>query len=65
MATATHPIPGTGATPAHPRDGVERLYREVTWRLIPFLFICYVASYLGGAEIPRRCGIAVEIEPWR
>jgi hypothetical protein len=27
----------------------DRTYARVTWRLIPFLFLCYVVAYRGGA----------------
>ncbi len=35
----------------------DRLYRKVTWRIIPLLFACYVAAYLdrvnvGFAKLP-------------
>lgn len=29
----------------------ERVYGKVTWRLIPFLFLCYVAAYLDRVNI--------------
>ncbi|MGE8329624.1 MAG: MFS transporter, partial [Paraburkholderia nemoris] len=29
----------------------EAVYRKVTWRLLPFLFICYVFAYLDRANI--------------
>ncbi len=29
----------------------HRAYRRVTWRLIPFLFICYVAAYLDRVNV--------------
>ena len=29
----------------------ERLYAKVTWRLIPFLFICYVVAYLDRVNV--------------
>jgi ACS family phthalate transporter-like MFS transporter len=34
---------------AQPRT--EAVYRKVTWRLLPFLFICYVFAYLDRANI--------------
>jgi len=30
----------------HQRSEVDRTYAKVTWRLIPLLFMCYVAAYL-------------------
>lgn len=30
---------------------VEGLYRKVTWRLAPFLFLCYVVSYLDRVNV--------------
>src|SRR5690349_21676240 len=35
----------------HSADEVAHLYSKVTWRLVPFLFICYVASYLDRINI--------------
>ena len=32
-------------------DEATRLYRKVTWRLIPFLFACYVAAYLDRVNV--------------
>ncbi|GJE45512.1 Putative metabolite transport protein NicT [Methylobacterium soli] len=32
-------------------DETARLYRKVTWRLIPFLFACYVAAYLDRVNV--------------
>lgn len=29
----------------------QRAYRRVTWRLIPFLFVCYVAAYLDRVNV--------------
>ncbi len=29
----------------------ERTYRKVTWRIIPFLFICYLAAYLDRVNV--------------
>ncbi|WP_213953331.1 MFS transporter [Variovorax sp. dw_954] len=44
----THPSP-MGAT--QPASEVEQTYRKVTWRLMPFLIICYIVSYLDRANI--------------
>ena len=32
-------------------DEVERTYRKLTLRLMPFLIICYIVSYLDRANI--------------
>ena len=32
-------------------DETTRVYRKVTWRLIPFLFACYVAAYLDRVNV--------------
>ncbi|SAL88419.1 permease transmembrane protein [Caballeronia arvi] len=42
-----------------PSASVNAIYRRITWRLIPFLFVCYVAAYLdriniGFAQIQMR-----------
>jgi len=39
-----------------PRAGLpsaleDATYAKVTWRLIPFLFICYVAAYLDRVNV--------------
>lgn len=39
------PAPST-ATAASTQNQNDALYRKVTWRLIPLLCICYIASYL-------------------
>ncbi|RAA05241.1 hypothetical protein DOT67_24945 [Ralstonia pseudosolanacearum] len=28
-------------------DSEERTYRKVTWRLVPFLCLCFVIAFLG------------------
>jgi sugar phosphate permease len=33
------------------RSDKSRLYSKVTWRLIPFLFICYMAAYLDRVNV--------------
>ncbi|OAJ56014.1 MFS transporter [Paraburkholderia ginsengiterrae] len=33
------------------RDELSSVYRKVTWRIIPFLFICYVFAYLDRVNI--------------
>ena len=32
-------------------DPLDRLYRRVSWRLMPFLFLCYVAAYLDRVNV--------------
>ena len=32
--------------PTHSPSQISQVYSKVTWRLVPFLFVCYVASYL-------------------
>jgi MFS family permease len=34
-----------------PGDLEERTYRKVTWHIIPFLFICYLAAYLDRVNV--------------
>ncbi|MDR5815041.1 MFS transporter [Caballeronia sp. LZ033] len=55
-------LPGailTDDSAPHSSAMVNATYRRITWRLIPFLFICYVAAYLdriniGFAQIQMR-----------
>jgi sugar phosphate permease len=35
----------------HPSDNLDALYRRVSWRLMPFLFLCYVAAYLDRVNV--------------
>jgi sugar phosphate permease len=46
MATTTHKAAAPLIGVSHPADEVSHVYSKVTWRLIPFLFICYVINYL-------------------
>ena len=32
-------------------DGLDPLYRRVSWRLMPFLFLCFVAAYLDRVNV--------------
>jgi sugar phosphate permease len=32
-------------------DNLDALYRRVSWRLMPFLFLCYVAAYLDRVNV--------------
>ena len=36
---------------ASPSELEDRTYRKVTWRIIPFLFICYLAAYLDRVNV--------------
>lgn len=36
---------------ALPVDEEKRLYRKITWRLIPFLMFCYVAAYIDRVNV--------------
>ncbi|MGU3538945.1 MFS transporter [Methylobacterium sp. A54F] len=42
---------GVVALPGVMVDETTRVYRKVTWRLIPFLFVCYVAAYLDRVNV--------------
>ncbi len=37
--------------PAKPSADADRVYRKVGWRLIPLLFVCYIAAYLDRVNI--------------
>src|ERR1700689_3070355 len=49
---AMHTAPSTSLKPdiVEPSDA-RAVYRKVTWRLLPFLFVCYVFAYLDRANI--------------
>jgi sugar phosphate permease len=34
-----------------PTDAEDRTYAKVTWRLVPFLFLCYVFAYLDRVNV--------------
>ncbi|VVE03617.1 major facilitator transporter [Pandoraea eparura] len=34
-----------------PASGADAIYRKVTWRIIPLLFLCYIAAYLDRINI--------------
>ena len=36
---------------AENRVSEERVYAKVTWRIIPFLFLCYVVAYLDRVNV--------------
>ena len=43
MTQATRPLP--------PPDGMRPTYRKILWRLIPFLFVCYLFNYLDRVNV--------------
>lgn len=55
--TETYMSTGMSAGAARPVDGIadpgvlERGYRKATWRLIPFIFICYLFNYLDRVNV--------------
>ncbi|MBC5764957.1 MFS transporter [Ramlibacter albus] len=50
-ATATAlPTPFDGAA-APAADTIDATYRKLTWRLVPFLFLCYVVAFLDRINI--------------
>jgi len=51
MTTVSTSAAQPGVTPVHTNDEVRRAYSKVTWRIIPFLFICYVFAYLDRVNI--------------
>lgn len=51
MSTNTTGVAMPGALDAAGRDEQAQVYRRVSLRLIPFLFICYVAAYLDRINI--------------
>lgn len=51
MSTNTTGVAMPGARDAAGRDEQAQVYRRVSLRLIPFLFICYVAAYLDRINI--------------
>ncbi len=46
MNTAVHPSVSSSA-----RDADAAVYSKVTWRLVPFLFLCYVVAYLDRVNV--------------
>jgi D-galactonate transporter len=49
--TGTHPGgPGDLATPQSSSDEAS-VYRKVTWRIVPFLMLCYVVAYLDRVNV--------------
>src|SRR4051812_23112396 len=51
MATHASHVGGAFAHPSQSSDETAGIYRKITLRLIPFLFICYVAAYLDRINI--------------
>jgi sugar phosphate permease len=43
-------VPDQGATGAAP-GVLEQAYRKATWRLIPFIFVCYLFNYLDRVNV--------------
>ena len=37
--------------PEEATGAAERVYRRVAWRLIPFLFLCYICAYLDRVNV--------------
>ena len=44
-------MPTTPSTATVAEDAEEALYRKVAWRIIPILFICYIAAYLDRVNV--------------
>ena len=55
MATTTpptSPVGGAGTLPPQSASAFEEAtYRKVTWRLVPFLLLCYVVAYLDRVNV--------------
>ena len=41
----------TPTPPNHSKGFEEATYRRVTWRLVPFLFVCYVFAYVDRVNV--------------
>ena len=46
-----HPIQASSELTDYSSDEVERTYRKVFFKLIPFLFFCYIVSYIDRVNI--------------
>jgi sugar phosphate permease len=46
LRTPYHPVLGST-----PQTTIDATYRKVTWRLIPFLFLCYIVAFLDRINI--------------
>ncbi len=51
MTTLSTSAARAGSAPVHTSDEVRRAHSKVTWRIIPFLFVCYVFAYLDRVNI--------------
>src|SRR5271170_1195659 len=40
-----------GAAPLHSKDAIDATLKKVAWRLIPFLFFCYVLNFIDRINI--------------
>src|SRR5947207_12782900 len=47
------PMPSIAAAlgTAHLPDAEDTLYRKVSWRIVPFIMLCYVAAYLDRVNV--------------
>src|SRR4051794_23668388 len=49
---AAEAVPSSSGPPARDRLALEKaVYHKVTWRLIPFLFFCYILSYVDRVNV--------------
>src|SRR5689334_5855684 len=44
-------VTGAAVGPAPLQEAEERTYRKVTIRILPFLFLCYLAAYLDRVNV--------------
>ena len=51
MALTTPPLGSASTLPQSASDFEEATYRKVTWRLVPFLLLCYVVAYLDRVNV--------------
>ncbi|WP_104657159.1 MFS transporter [Ralstonia insidiosa] len=51
MALTTPPLGSTSTLSQSASDFEEATYRKVTWRLVPFLLLCYVVAYLDRVNV--------------
>jgi MFS family permease len=50
MAQGTQPFTASTPEPVHP-DFEKRTYSKVIWRLMPFLFLCYIFAYVDRVNV--------------
>jgi sugar phosphate permease len=50
VANTTPQVSMKAGSPANSAAETE-VYRKVTWRLVPFLFLCYVVAYLDRVNV--------------